>query len=94
MKMQNLTYYIGQNNITKKAEYQKAINTTKLYFEGFNINKNQIGIWKGDTEKSFSISIIQPNIDLRKADKLKAHLKEILQQQSILKVITKIDAEF
>ena len=94
MKMHNLTYFIGSNNETHKPEYEKAINITKRYFDGFNINKNQVGIWKGQPEKCFTISIIIPNIDIRKADNLKAHLKEALKQESILKVITKIDADF
>ena len=92
--MQNLIYYIGSNNDTHKPEYQKSIDITKQYFDGYNINKNQIGVWKGQQEKCFSISIIQPKIDIEKADTLKRHLKEMLKQESILKIILNINAEF
>jgi len=92
--MQNLIYYIGENNTTHKREYSKAISTVKEYFNGFNINLNQIGMWKGQQEKCYTISIIESSVNQSKAIQLQKHLKEILKQDSILMAITNIQGKF
>ena len=92
--MQNLTFYIGENNTTHKREYTKATNVIKQYFDSFNINLNQVGIWNGQKEKCYTISIIEPTINQTQATHLQNHLKETLRQDSILMAITNIQAEF
>jgi len=92
--MQNLIFYIGENNTTHKREYSKATDIVKQYFKGFNINLNQVGIWKGQKEKCYTISIIEQKINQPQAIHLQKHLKEVLQQESILMSITNIQATF
>jgi hypothetical protein len=94
MNMQLLTYYIGENNKTHKREYTKAINVVKRYFDGFNINKNQIGIWKGKQEKCYTISIIEKDIQIEKVNRIQHILREVLAQESILRTINNIEAGF
>jgi len=92
--MQQITFYIGENNTTHKREYSKAIPILNHYFDGYNINKSQAGFWKGTQEKCYTISIIQPDINMLKIREVQGKLKDALQQESILYTMTQIQAEF
>ena len=85
--------YIGQNNDSKKCEYKKA--ETILYnynIDGFNVNRNEQGYWKGDKEKCFSITIIDDsNRYVPIMRKVRKDLEVALKQYLILTTIKKID---
>ena len=59
MKTSKYTFYIGQNNDTKKPEINKAIaRLNKEKIKGFSVSKSIIGLWENSQEKSFKIEII------------------------------------
>jgi hypothetical protein len=85
--MIEVKFFIGSNNITHKPEYNKAMRILAKYYSGFNLNKNELGYWKGNKEKCFSVTLFSPtakNISVVKSD-----LEKGLNQESVLITITK-----
>ena len=88
--MIEIKFFIGSNNITHKPEYQKAVKVLSGYYNGFNLNKNEVGYWKGNTEKCFSITILDERPKKKVLLDIKKDLERILQQESVLVYLKKV----
>ena len=84
-EINQISFFIGSNNDTKKPEYQKAINVFSKYFTGFNLNKNVLGYWNGKPEKCFNVVVL--DIDgtaTAKTESAKLELERELKQEMVL----------
>jgi len=88
MKTNKYKFYIGHNNKTKKREFKKAIRVlNNLNVMGFTLNKDSVGFWDKQQERSFSFEIIntQDNfINDEKARQIKTQLEKDLKQFLVL----------
>jgi len=85
--MIEVKFFIGSNNITHKPEYNKAMRVLAGYYSGFNLNKNELGYWKGNKEKCFSVTLFTNST--KEIPKVKIDLERILNQESVMVSITK-----
>jgi hypothetical protein len=81
-------FRIGHNNKTKKPEYKKA---ERIFIrngvKGFSNNKNILGYWESDSEKSFIIEVLateQNPFNDTIAKKIKTELETELKQFLVL----------
>jgi len=95
MKQKQYTFFIGQNNTTRKAEYKKAERVFLRHnVKGFSVTKNIKGYWESQTERSFKVEVIANEFNpfnKTKAKTIKTELETELKQFLVLVKIETIE---
>lgn len=91
--LEKYNLYIGSNNQTKEFELSKIESITSRYFESFTITMS-IGYWNESKENTAIVTIATPIEERPTVYKLAKHLKDILNQESIMIEITNPNFNF
>ena len=93
----NVTFSTNHNGVEKEEKYVKNLTTALLEcagIDGATLTKNLIGIWKGKTEDSYTLSILSDNDISLSVEGLALNIKTSLRQQSVLIEKTSVNAAF
>ena len=93
----NVTFSTNHNGVEKEEGYVKNLITTLLEcagIDGATLTKNLAGVWRGESEDSYTLTIISDRDITIKVHGLALNIKTSLMQESVMVEQTNTDCKF
>ena len=92
-----ITFSTNHNGVEKEEGYVKNLITTLLEcagIDGATLTKNLAGVWRGESEDSYTLTIISDRDITIKVHGLALNIKTSLMQESVMVEQTQTETKF